>query len=183
MNDELHRLLAAAAALEATTGVKVVVIGGIARGNWAQPRNTDDVDVIVDSNVLEPFIAAAAGVGLVTMPKEIEALALAEMTRLRLPEHPTGPVHLDVIAASHPYHQRVIARSSVVTMDAITFRVASAEDIIILKVLADRPQDRADVAAIIEAQGAALDRKVLNDEAAELGLTLPGEFGELGELR
>ena len=128
MNDELHRLLAAAAALEAATGVKVVVIGGIARGNWAQPRNTDDVDVIVDTNALEPFIAAAPGVGLVTVASEVTALAVAEMTRLRLPEHPTGPIHLDVIAASHPYHARVIARSSLVRMDGLTFRVASAED-------------------------------------------------------
>lgn len=62
MNDELHRLLAAAAALESATGIKVVVIGGIARGNWAQPRNTDDVDVVVDTNALAPFIAAAAAI-------------------------------------------------------------------------------------------------------------------------
>jgi hypothetical protein len=176
MNDELHRLLAAAAALESATGVKVVVIGGIARGNWAQPRNTVDVDVVVDTSALAPFIAAAAAVGLVTVPDEVAALAVAEMTRLRLPEHLSGPVHLDVIAASHPYHARLIGRSSLVTMGALTFRVASAEDIIILKVLADRPQDRADVAAIIEAQGDALDRDVLRAEAADLGLELPVEL-------
>jgi hypothetical protein len=173
MNDELHRLLAAAAGLERATGIRVVVIGGIARGNWAQPRNTDDVDVIVDSASLEPLIHAAATVGLVTIPHEVAALAVAEMTRLRLPEHPSGPVHLDVIAASHPYYGRVIARSSVVTMGGLTFRVASAEDIIILKVLADRPQDRADVIAIIDAQRDALDRNVLRSEAADLELELP----------
>lgn len=156
--------------------MRVVVIGGIARGNWAQPRNTDDVDVIVESSNLAPFIAAAPSVGLVTVPHEIEALAVAEMTRLRLPEHPSGPVHLDVIAASHPYHARVVARSSVVTMGALTFRVASAEDIIILKVLADRPQDRADVLAIIEAQADTLDRGLLQEEAATLGLELPAEL-------
>ncbi|MDP2341642.1 MAG: hypothetical protein Q8O67_11850 [Deltaproteobacteria bacterium] len=173
MNDELRRLLAATAALEAATGLKVVVIGGIARGNWAQPRNTDDVDVVVDSERLEPFIAAAAGAGLITVPVEVEALAAAEMTRLRLPEHPSGPVHLDVIAATHPYHRRLVARSGVVTMSDLTFRVASAEDVILLKLLADRPQDRADVSAIISAQGDALDRSLLRAEAADLGLDLP----------
>lgn len=177
MNDPLRRLLAATAALEATTGFKVVVIGGVARGNWAPPRNTDDVDVIVASPRLEPFIAAAAAVGLITVPEEVLALAPAEMTRLRLPEHPSGPVRLDVIAASHPYHQRLIARSHVVTMAGLTFRVASAEDLILLKVLADRPQDRADVSAIMAAQGAALDLAVLRAEASDLGLDLPTGLG------
>lgn len=176
MNDELHRLLAAAPALERATGVRVVVIGGVARGNWALPRNTEDVDVLVDTDRLEPFIAAAPQVGLMTVPHEVAALALAAMTRLRLPEHPSGPVHLDVIAASHPYYGRAVDRSSVVTMDGLTFRVASAEDIIVLKVLADRPQDRADVIAIMEAQGDALDRAVLRAEAAELDIDLPAEL-------
>ena len=177
MNDELHRLLAAAPALEFATGIKVVVIGGIARGNWAQPRNTDDVDVLVDTDQLQPFIDAAAQVGLVTVPSEIMALALAEMTRLRLPEHPSGPVHLDVIAACHPFYRRVIERSTQVTMGALTFRVASAEDIILLKLLADRPQDRVDVAAIVDAQRGALDLVVMRAEAAELGLELPTSLG------
>ncbi len=176
MNDELRRLLAAAAALEAATGVKVVVVGGIARGNWAQPRNTDDVDVIVDTTNLDPLIHAAGRVGLVAEPDEVAALAVADMTRLRLPEHRTGPIHLDVISSSHPYHQRVVARSSVVTMGGTTFRVASAEDVIILKLLADRPQDRADIIAIIDAQRDALDRDVLRAEAADLGLELPLEL-------
>ncbi|MDP2340273.1 MAG: hypothetical protein Q8O67_04895 [Deltaproteobacteria bacterium] len=177
MNDELHRLLAAAPALEVATGIKVVVIGGIARGNWAQPRTTDDVDVIVDTDRLQPFIDAAAKVGLVTVATEIRALALAEMTRLRLPEHPSGPVHLDVIAASHPFYGRVILRSTTVTMDGLTFRVASAEDIILLKLLADRPQDRADIAAIVDAQRGSLDLVVMRAEAAELGLDLPTSLG------
>ena len=73
MNDELHRLLAAAPALERATGVRVVVIGGVARGNWAQPRNTEDVDVLVDTDRLEPFIAAAPQVGLMTVPQKSTA--------------------------------------------------------------------------------------------------------------
>jgi hypothetical protein len=93
VNDELRRLLAAAAALEVATGVKVVVIGGIARGNWAQPRNTDDVDVIVDTNNLAPLIHAAGRVGLVAVPDEVAALAVADMTRLRLPEDADRTAH------------------------------------------------------------------------------------------
>jgi hypothetical protein len=51
--------------------------------------------------------------------------------------------------------------------------VAAAEDIVLLKVLADRPQDRADVQAIVGAQGARLDLDLIAREAADIELDLP----------
>lgn len=101
MNDELSRLLAAAAGLEAATGVKIVVVGGIARGNWAPPRNTEEVDVIAGTGRLDRILEAAPSVGLVVIPEEVAALAVADMTRLRLPEHLSGPnVGIDTTAAT-----------------------------------------------------------------------------------
>lgn len=171
MSHELARLLTAAAALEREIGVPVAIIEGVARGAWASVRATQDVDVIVGTEDLGAVVAAAPRVGLIAVPEEVATLASADMTRLRLPELPRGPVRMDVLAASHDYYYRLLARSRQVIALGTTVRVAGPEDIILLKLLADRPQDRADVAAILGANPN-LDWGVLRDEADRLGLDL-----------
>lgn len=176
MDDPLARLVRAAAALEVHSGRRICVIGGLARNVYAERRATADVDVIVD--VLDPadILAHAGAVGLVAVPHEVEALRNAQMTRLRLPDELTGDTRLDVIARSHDYYGRVLDRSVVVEALGARVRVACAEDVVLLKILADRPQDRLDVEALVEAQGDRLDREVLRREAAALELELPASL-------
>lgn len=173
MNDDVTRLLRAVSAIEAASGVALVLIGGVARGVWAPARNTVDVDVLADTADLALVVAAAGAGGLVASAAEQQQLAAAGMARLRLPEHPTGRVRVDVLAATHPFYSRVVARSRVVDVDGMRVRVASAEDLVVLKVMAGRPQDTADVAAIVAAQGAALDRDLVRRELADLGFDVP----------
>lgn len=173
MDDALARLVRAAAALEARTGRRVCVIGGLARNLYAERRATADVDVIADVADAAEIAARAADVGLVTVPHEIEALRAAEMTRLRLPDELTGDTRLDVIARSHDYYGRVLDRSVIIEALGTRVRVACPEDIVVLKVLASRPRDLLDIDAIVEAVGERLDRRLLRDEAAALEIELP----------
>ncbi len=101
MSDELRRLAQAIPELEAASGVRLVVIDGLARGAWAVPRSTLDVDVIADANDLSGVLAAAAAGGLVEIDTESAALRQSNMGRLRLPEHPRGRIRLDVLANVH----------------------------------------------------------------------------------
>jgi len=174
---DIERLLAAARALAETTRQPVVVIGGIARSVWASPRATLDLDVVYGGERLEDVVAASATIGLLAVPEEVAALSSSCMTRLRLPDQPTGPVRLDVLAASHPYHRRMIARSRELERFGRWLRFACPEDVILLKLLADRPRDRLDVQAILEAQGEKLDLELLRSEAEELELELPESLG------
>jgi hypothetical protein len=173
VTDPLERLVRGAAALEVATGLRVTVIGGVARGVWAAPRATLDVDVLIDSPTVQTAIDHAAAAGLVAVPAEVAGLASSGMTRLRVPDHLRGAVRLDVLAADHPYYVRVIERSRLFTVLGQPIRVAAPEDIILLKVLADRSQDRADVEAIVAAQAGSLDLGLLRREAIDLDLALP----------
>lgn len=173
LTGDIERLLAAARVLAETTQQPVVVIGGIARSVWATPRSTLDLDVVYGGARIDEVVAAASAIGLVAVPEEVAALSLASMTRLRLPDQPTGPVRLDVLEACHPYYRRLIDRSRVLEQFGAWLRFACPEDVILLKLLADRPQDRLDVQAIIEAQGERLDLAVLHNEAKALQLELP----------
>lgn len=173
MTDPIERLLRAAALLESRSGLRTCLIGGMARNVYAERRATADVDVIVDVADPADVIARAGELGLVAVPSEVAALRVAQMTRLRLPEELTGDTRLDVIARSHDYYGRVLDRSVVVAALGVQIRVARAEDILLLKLLADRPQDRLDVEAIASAQGARLDRELLRTEATALEVELP----------
>jgi predicted nucleotidyltransferase len=51
-------------------------------------------------------------------------------------------------------------------------RLVSLEDLLLLKCLADRPQDRADVVALLSGSPS-LDQDVIEKEAAALELELP----------
>lgn len=176
MDDAVARLLRAAATIEPRFGLRACVIGGIARGIWAQPRATADVDIIVDTPDPSTVTALATELGLVCVEKEVRALEAAAMTRLRLPEEPTGATRIDVIARSHEYYGRVLDRSVVVHALGLEVRVAAAEDIVVLKALADRPQDRLDIAAIVEAQGGRLDSDLIRRECAVLEIDLPEQL-------
>ena len=173
MIDALDELLAGLERLEAHQGLGVALIGGLARGVWARPRATMDVDVLVDTTDLEALVEAAPQAGLTTNDKEVATLRGSGMTRLRIPTHPTGPVRLDVLSADHPYYQRVIARAVRTTVLGHEVPVACAEDIVVLKVLADRLQDRADVEAILQSQGDRIRWAIIEEECAALDLTPP----------
>jgi predicted nucleotidyltransferase len=176
VSDEIVRLLRASGELRSVVGTRIALIGGVARGAWALERNTFDVDIIVDLEDLAPMIQAAPGVGLVAVQRDVEKMAKSGMTRLRLPEHLSGEIRLDIIAATHPYYLRVLDRAVNATVYGIDIPVAAAEDLVVLKLMADRPQDRADVAAILMAQGGALDRALIRRELTALGFEVPPEL-------
>lgn len=172
MTEPLRRLVAALPSLGELTGHVLVLVGGLSRGVWAEPRATADVDVLYAGS-LEVLVDAAPSAGLAARADEVAALARAGMTRLRLPDMLQGATRLDVIHADHPFYQRVIARSRRAEIFGLEVRVAAPEDVVLLKLLADRPQDRADVTAILSAQGEALDRGLIHEEAVALELPLP----------
>jgi hypothetical protein len=140
MDDVVVRLLTAVAAIEPRLGVRACLIGGIARGIWAAARATADVDIVVDIPDPGVIAARAAEIGLVAVDEEVRALAPAAMTRLRLPEERTGATRLDVLARSHEYYGRVLDRSVPIDALGLKLRVASAEDVVVLTALANRPQ-------------------------------------------
>ena len=78
-------------------------------------------------------------------------IAVAEDFLLRM-EHPEGG-RVDVMVSGTDYETGAIARSHQADHDeGLSFRMLAVEDIVILKLIADRTQDAADVASIIVAR-------------------------------
>lgn len=148
------------------------LIGGLVVHRWAEPRATADVDL----TVLAPYGEEAPVLDLLLGRFEARqegARALALQRRVLLLRTAAG-APVDVALAAFPFELQVLERASDWEMlPGITLRTCSAEDLMIYKLVAARPQDLADVDGIVRRQGSRLDV----DRIREWGRT----FSELKE--
>ena len=139
------------------------VIGGLAVQRWGEPRQTRDVDITLVTGVgneaafIDPLLAHYPA-------RRPDARTFALSYRVVLLETASG-IPLDISLAALPYEERVIERSTDFEFaSGCVVRTCSAEDLVVLKAVADRPQDWLDVEGIVVRQGARLDRDLMTGE-------------------
>lgn len=155
MNSLLHAALDIQNFLE-SKGWKFCFIGGLALQVWGEPRVTNDVDITLLTGFggEEYFIDAL----LEKFPARIDdARSFAIASRVLLLKNKEG-VGIDIALAGFPFEEECISRARPFEfLPDCTLLCASPEDIIILKVFADRLKDREDVKSILIRQKGALD--------------------------
>jgi hypothetical protein len=146
---EIHQFLTA-------LDIPYAIIGGLAVQRWGEPRFTQDVDVTVlvplgaEEEVLTSLLEAFAA----RIP---DALAFALRSRVLLLQTAAG-CNMDVSLGLPGYEEQVTARAIDYDLgDGRTVRICSAEDLIIHKAVAGRPQDIADIERVILRQKHRLD--------------------------
>jgi len=166
----VNPLFAAAADLQRFSGAhgwKTAIIGGRAVQRWGEPRQTRDVHVALltgfggEERFVDPLLAHYAA-------RRQDARQFALERRVLL-IHDSAGIPLDVSLAALPFEARVIERSSACAFaPEARLRTCSAEDLVVLKALANRPQDWLDVEGIIVRQGPALNRPLIIEELERL---------------
>ncbi len=148
-------------------GLQHAFIGGIALQAWGESRVTRDVDV----SVLTGFDDEEQKVGTILsrIPARSEsALEQALKYRVLLCQSPNG-IGIDIGLAAFPFEEDVLARSTVIELtDGVVLPLASAEDMITMKVFAGRPRDWEDVRGIIVRQGKRIDWTIVESTLPEL---------------
>ncbi len=157
------------------------LIGGLALQRWGQPRATADVDVCLMADVDKE--ADVVDLLLNRYQSRIDdALEFVQQYRVLLLASREG-VALDVSFASLPYEQRVFSRSVSWKPDSQRqLRICSAEDLVVLKSLAGRPQDWIDVANILVRCEKSLNRSLILQELSEL-VQLADDFTAMPRLQ
>lgn len=160
--------LEALASLLDHLGIRWMLIGALAANRYRiTTRLTQDVDLLLDG----------PGPGLAALERDLTAAGWAvrhaspgaEVLRLRHPDLGAA----DLILAGTEYEQQALARARSERLGAARdVPVATAEDVIVLKLIAGRTQDVADIEAILVAKPA-LDERYIEDWA---------EFWEVREL-
>lgn len=138
--------------------VPYMVIGGVAGLAWGTGRATFDVDVTVWAPDREKDL--------------IRELAHRFQSRVPDPEdfvRPTAVLpldidgtHADVVFGRLPYEQRAVRRAREVEWGGRRIQVCSPEDLIVYKIVSDRPKDQDDVRVLIGLKRQELERRYLD---------------------
>jgi len=126
------------------------IIGGVAASLLARPRVTKDVDLVValPDDELPRFLALGKHYGIT--PRTADAVDFAKVSRVLLLRHEPSGIEIDLSLASLPFEREVIERAVERTIRGVAFRVATAEDLIVMKAIALRPRDVADIEALLD---------------------------------
>lgn len=135
--------------------MKYLVIGGLAVIAVGEPRTTADVGVIVYAprERMLSLITDAAATGFEARVED-ERKRFDETGTLRFRK---GPFQLDVIGASLPFEDEAHARALKRKLFGRTVCLPTAEDLVLLKVLAGREKDLLDATGVVRRHRATLD--------------------------
>jgi predicted nucleotidyltransferase len=133
----------------ANAGLPYMVFGGQAVLLYGEPRLTRDIDVTlgVDPSELARVIDVIQSLSFRILTENA-----AEFVRetLVLPAiDPKTGIRIDFVFSLSQFERAAIERSRTIDVDGVGVQFVSLEDLIVMKLLAARPRDLEDVAAIL----------------------------------
>jgi Uncharacterised nucleotidyltransferase len=171
VTDALNRVWAALEPLN----LPMALMGGLAVAVWKHPRNTRDVDILVDvrDGNLDELVEAMKRAGM-RSKRQPPVLLVGDQRVIQLLYSAPGTfldIQIDVLLADSAYQKEALTRAKPAKLDGEReIAVLSCEDLIIHKLLAGRIIDSADVAALLRANRAGLDLAYLKSWLGQLNL-------------
>ena len=171
VTNALNRVWAALEPLD----LPMALMGGLAVAVWKHPRNTRDVDILVDvrDGNLDELVEAMKRAGM-RSKRQPPVLLVGDQRVIQLLYPAPGTfldIQIDVLLADSAYQKEALTRAKPAKLDGEReIAVLSCEDLIIHKLLAGRIIDSADVAALLRANRAGLDLAYLKGWLGQLNL-------------
>lgn len=160
-----------------------LIIGGIAVSLLTRPRTTQDIDVlsILDESQWGNFLKIGRRFGFEA--RIADALPFARKNRVLLLRHIKSGVNIDISFGYLPFESESIKRRVFHKVGALQIPLPTPEDLIIMKMVAHRPQDMIDVKTILQTYPK-LDRKRIQKWVKEFSHVLenPGILSDLRKM-
>ncbi|MGH2771967.1 MAG: nucleotidyltransferase [Actinomycetota bacterium] len=144
-----------------------MVVGGFANYIWGEPRLTTDLDLAIN-------LASAGTDFLVSLVKEMggrpmpeNPVDFAERARV-LPIRDREGVRIDFMLATLSFEFDAIGRARPIDIGGAEVPVCRPEDLIVYKLVSERPRDHEDIIGVLRQQRATLDIAELDRVANEL---------------
>jgi predicted nucleotidyltransferase len=153
--EELHQGLVAAAQALSQHQARYALIGGIATSFRSQPRFTKDIDFLLEvpALVLPRLLETLAARGFAfDTQATLRDWAQHHMTVLSF-----RGIRVDWLRPVLPVYVHVLDRATEEDWLGQPIRIASAEGLILLKLLAFRPQDQIDIENLVAGNPGTLD--------------------------
>ena len=160
-----------------------LIIGGIAVSLLTRPRTTQDIDVLtlLDDSQWQAFIRNGRRFGFEARIRN--ALDFARKNRVLLLRHVKSGVNIDISFGLLPFEEESMKRKIVHQIGTLNVPLPTPEDLVIMKMIAHRPQDMIDVKTIVQTFPK-LDRKRIQKWVKEFSRALedPDILSELEKL-
>jgi hypothetical protein len=168
MPSPVVEVLAALDAALQSIGVRWYLFGAQAAILHGAARLTADVDATIDlgDRPVPTLLAALGRHGFAA--RVDDAVEFVSRTRVLPATHVSSGFGVDLVLAGTGIEAVFLARSQRHTIEGVAFPVACAEDMVTMKVLAGRPKDLEDAAAILSAQGATMSIDLVRTTLGEL---------------
>lgn len=166
-----------AALRAASAGLKdarapAMFIGGVAVIAQGVPRYTADIDATIAIDTREAAKLARTMTKHGFAPRTDDAVAFARRSRVLLLRHAASGVDLDLSFASLPFEHDALTNAETRDYAGVSIRAARAEDLLIYKIIAHRPQDLEDAERLVLLHRTAIDvarvRSVIEEIAEAL---------------
>lgn len=139
--------------------IAYTLVGGLAVGIWAAPRATVDIDFLVSFKqedfalLVKRLQASGKFIFIHDKPMNFKKVSLLRATLKSTPD-----ISVDFLFADDDFKRQALMRSSSVMVSGFPVNIPTPEDVILLKLLSGRPQDKLDAENILEKQKEHLDR-------------------------
>jgi hypothetical protein len=151
--------------------VPYMVIGGLANMQWGEPRTTFDIDITIylEEKELQSF--------LVKFPADYQSLIQDPITfiaknRVLPVKDLKNDVRIDLIFGILPFEKEAIDRARPVDINGTLIRYCTLEDLILHKIISERPKDKLDVESLVEKNRNKLDMAYLAPRVKSLAALL-----------
>jgi hypothetical protein len=145
------RVLSDLAAWLEATQAPAMIVGGVAASILGRPRATRDIDAlaILPEERWAEALGAARRFGIT--PRVENPLTVAERTRVLLLRHEESGLDIDFILGRLPYEEEAIGRGELHDLGGVRVKLPRVEDLLIMKFIAQRPQDLRDIEGLLDA--------------------------------
>lgn len=153
-------------------GIPWALIGGAAMPLRGRIRSTRDLDVLLRPQAMADLIEKLRESGFAHHPRaDRHRLEMVDLYRFWYPISDEASLGLDIQVPRevNGLLDNVLHHATCVMLNGVGIQTATAEDLILLKLLAFRPIDRADAIELLELNPD-LNREYLGSAARELGL-------------
>lgn len=125
-----------------------VIVGGVAASLLGTPRYTVDLDAVFLLSIedIPELLAKASQLGI--EPRIADADTFAHRSRVLLLRHVASGIDIDLSLGILPFEVEMVERSGMVEVGPVKMRLPTPEDLIIMKAIARRPKDLADIQSI-----------------------------------
>lgn len=174
MRADFARLIGRLAEALAAAKLPFMLIGGQAVLVHGEPRLTQDIDVTlgVAPDRLADLLAICEAIALQPLPDDVEAFV--KETFVLPVRDEASTIRVDLIFSTSAYERAAIQRAVEVDVAGTRVPFASAEDLILHKLIAGRPRDLEDAAGVVRRRGDALDWDYITRWAQEFA-QVPGK--------